>query len=64
MNYKELILNWENLFRYLTYLFSILWALVSSLWSGYKTYKNATIDHLSRLTMIVNRYVEWSKKGE
>jgi hypothetical protein len=61
--YKELMLNWENVFRYLTYVFSIVWALVSSLWSGYKTYKNTTIDHISRLTMIVNRYAAWKANG-
>jgi hypothetical protein len=61
--YKELILNWENVFRYLTYVFSILFALVTSLWSGYTNYKTTTIDHISRLTMIVNRYGEW-KQGE
>jgi hypothetical protein len=50
-----------NIFRYLSYVFNIAWALISSLWSGYKNYKNTTIDHISRLTMIVNRYSEWQK---
>lgn len=62
--YKELMLNWANVFRYLTYIFNIVWALITSLWNGYKTYKNTTIDHISRLTMIVNRYDEWCKGGK
>lgn len=61
--YKELMLNWENLFRYVTYIFSIVWALITSLWNGYKNYKTTTVDHISRLTMIVNRYGEWKKGG-
>lgn len=61
--YKELLLNWENVFRYLTYVFSIVWALITSLWSGYKNYKTTTVDHISRLTMIVNRYGEWKATG-
>ena len=62
--YKELLLNWTNVFRYLTYVLNIIWALVSSLWSGYKNYKTTTTDHISRLTMIVNRYSEWKTGGK
>lgn len=61
--YKEILLNWENVFRYITYLFSIIVALVTSLLNGYKNYKMTTIDHISRLTMIVNRYIEWKQGG-
>jgi hypothetical protein len=60
--YKEIMLEPTNIFRYLSYVFNIAWALISSLWSGYKNYKNTTIDHISRLTMIVNRYSEWQKE--
>lgn len=62
--YKELIVSWTNVFRYLTYIFNIMWALASSYMSGYKTYKSNTTDHISRLTMIVTRYDEWVVKGE
>ena len=61
--YKNLMLSWTNVFRYLTYLFSIVWAIFTSYVKGYKTYKKETIDHISRLTMIVNRYEDW-KKGD
>lgn len=61
--YKELLMNWTNIFRYMTYIFSIVWALASSFLSGYKTYRTNTIDHISRLTMIVHRYEEWCKNG-
>lgn len=59
--YEELMLSWTNIFKYLSYVFSILWALVTSLCKGYRSYKNETIDHISRLTMIVNRYEDWDK---
>ena len=57
--FNELLLNWENAFRYATYIGNIVWAMFSSLNSGYKTYKQETSDHISRLTMIVNRYDDW-----
>lgn len=46
----------ENVFRYVTYLFSMTWAIVTSLVKGYNITKKETIDHIARLTMIVNRY--------
>ena len=57
--FNELRLNWENIFRYITYLGNIVWAMFSSLSSGYKNYNAVTSDHISRLTMIVNRYSDW-----
>lgn len=62
--YKEIMIDWTNLFRYLSYVFNIAWALISSLFSGYNNYRHTTLDHISRLTMIVNRYAEWCKGGK
>lgn len=61
--YESLKLSWTNVFRYITYLFSIVWSLFTANIKGYRTYKTETIDHISRLTMIVNRYEDW-KKGD
>ena len=54
--FKQINMSVENIFRYITYLFSMTWAIVTSLIKGYNTTKKETIDHIARLTMIVNRY--------
>ena len=54
--FKQINMSVENIFRYITYLFSMTWAIVTSLIKGYNTTKKETIDNIARLTMIVNRY--------
>lgn len=62
--FKQLNMTAENVFRYVTYLFSMTWAIITSLIKGYNTNKKETIDHIARLTMIVNRYAVWKKNDE
>ena len=62
--FKQINMSVENVFRYVTYLFSMTWAIVTSLVKGYNITKKETIDHIARLTMIVNRYAMWKKNHE
>lgn len=62
--FKQINMSIENIFRYITYLFSMTWAIVTSLINGYNITKKETIDHIARLTMIVNRYAVWKKNHE
>lgn len=63
--FKNFVFEWSKIIKFATYLMNIVWAMMSSVSSGYKQHKEEVIDLVSRLTMIVNRYDDWkSKQGE
>jgi hypothetical protein len=61
--FKELLLNWANLFRFLLYLFSIVWTIFTTIIYAYRITEEETIDHILRLQHILDKYVSWKNSG-
>lgn len=60
--FEEIRLNWENVFRYIIYVWSIFAAIVTTiLYASKKTRKN-TLDHLARLQFILDKFAIWREK--
>lgn len=63
--FKDFIFEWSKIVKFATYMMNIVWAMMSSLNAGYRQHREEVMDHVSRLTMIVNRYDDWrTNKGE
>ena len=54
--FKEILVNWENVFRYITYLFSIVSAISMTVVKAYKTTGEETYDWFNRLKYILDKY--------
>lgn len=54
--FKEIMLNWTNVFRYITYLFSILATIALTVTKAYRTTGEETLDWFSRLKFILDKY--------
>lgn len=62
---KELMLNWENVFRYVFYLVAITFTITWTLLKGYRQTRDETFDYLNRLKFIVDKYDTYkNKEGE
>lgn len=61
--FKQITMSWENVFRYCTYLCSMGITMWLSITTGYRNTENETLDHLSRLQFIVDKYVNY-KEGK
>ena len=62
MALEDLLLNWINVFKYITYLCSMTF---TSSWTVMKAYKQTgedTFDHLNRLKFIVDKYATHKEK--
>lgn len=46
-----------SLFRFCTYMASIVMSIMTGMFKGYSVTKSETLDHLSRLTFIIDKYV-------
>lgn len=64
--YKEIMLNWENVFRYLGYLFTLAYTIISTIFKAYRLYKDEVTGHLSKLQYVLDRYESYkeSKYGK
>lgn len=62
MALKEMMLNWENVFRYIAYLCVIVWTIATTIVTAYKTTGELTFDHLNRLKFIIDKYATYKKK--
>lgn len=62
MAMREIMLNWTNAFRFVGYLCSMIWAMVSTIVVAYKNTGDETFDHLNRLKFIVDKYVTYRAK--
>lgn len=60
--FKEIMLNWVNVFRYVTYLFSIVTTIAITVVKAYKTTGEETIDWFSRLKFILDKYACYKEK--
>lgn len=54
--FRELMLNWTNVFRYVTYLFAIVSTIATTVLKAYRTTGEETLDWFSRLKFILDKY--------
>lgn len=62
MALKEIMMNWENAFRYVGYVCAMVWAIASTIVKAYKQTGDETFDYLSRLKFIVDKYATHKEK--
>ena len=61
--FKEIMLNWTNVFRYVTYVFSMAMTIALTVMKAYKTTGDETLDWFNRLLFIVDKYDTYKEKG-
>lgn len=54
--FKEIMLNWVNVFRYVTYVFSIVSTIVITIIKAYRVTGDETFDWFNRLKFILDKY--------
>lgn len=59
---KELMLNWVNVFRYVSYLCTMAFTVGWTIMKAYRQTGEDTLDHLSRLKFIIDKYVTYKEK--
>lgn len=57
--FEQIKMSWENLFRYLMYVWSMFVSMVMTIIYATKKTRDNTLEHLSRLQLIVDRFVIW-----
>jgi hypothetical protein len=62
MALEELMLNWINVFRYVSYLCSMSFTIASTISKAYKQTGDDTFDHLNRLMFIIDKYATYKEK--
>ena len=60
--FKEILLNWTNVFRYITYLFSIISTIAMTILKAYRVTGEETLDWYSRLKFILDKYACYKEK--
>jgi hypothetical protein len=60
--FKEILLNWVNVFRYVTYLFSMTTTIAMTVIKAHKTTGEETFDWFSRLKFILDKYACYKEK--
>lgn len=60
--FKEIMLNWTNVFRYITYIFSIVSTIAITITKAYKVTGEETLDWFSRLKYILYKYADYKTK--
>lgn len=54
--YKEIMLNWTNVFRYITYVFSVTSTIAMTVFKAYRTTGEETLDWFNRLKHVLDKY--------
>ena len=62
--FREISLDWTNVFRYLTYLFSIITTIGITILKAYRTTEEETKDWYSRLKFVLDKYACYKEKME
>jgi len=62
MAMKEIMMNWMNVFRYIAYLCAITYTIATTLIKGYRQTTDETLDYLSRLKFIIDKYATYKEK--
>lgn len=60
---KDIMWNIANLFKYLSYLFTVLTSTVSAVLKARKNTAKGVLDHLSRMSYVITRYINYKKEG-
>ena len=61
--YQELLLNISNIFRYVSYLAIIAITIGTTIKTAWSMTIDLTTDFLVRLEHIINKYVQYKKRG-
>lgn len=59
---KDIMWNVANLFKYLSYLFTVLTSTVSAVLKARKNTAKGVLDHLSRMSYVITRYINYKKE--
>lgn len=62
--FKEIMLNWTNVFRYITYIFSMLSTIAITITKAYKVTGEETLDWFSRLKFILDKYACYKENNK
>lgn len=62
--FEQLMLNWENIFRFVSYLFVIGWTVLTTITTASRATLEETTDHLLRCQNIISKYVSYKKEVE
>lgn len=60
---KDIMWNIANLFKYLSYLFTVLTSTVSAVLKARKNTAKGVLDHLSRMSYVITRYINYKKEA-
>lgn len=58
---EQIMLNWENVFKYVCYLFTITFSIAWTIIKAHKQTKEETLDYYSRLKFIVDKYATYKE---
>jgi amino acid permease len=64
MALESLMLSWINVFKYITYLCSLVFTIAWTVLKAYRQTGDDTFDHLNRLKFIVDKYATYKEKEE
>lgn len=64
MALESIMLNWINVFKYITYLCSMTFTIAWTLVKAYRQTGDDTFDHLNRLKFIVDKYATYKEKED
>lgn len=59
IGFDKIFMSWANLFRYVTYLFTIAFTMASTITTAFRFTEEEVYDHLKRLQFIVDKYVNY-----
>ena len=62
MALESILLNWINVFKYITYLCSMVFTIAWTILKAYRQTGDDTFDHLNRLRFIVDKYATYKEK--
>ena len=62
MALESLMLSWINLFKYITYLCSMVFTIAWTVLKAYRQTGDDTYDHLNRLRFIVDKFATYKEK--
>lgn len=61
ISFKELMMSWENAFRYVSYLCTICTTMWTTIQTAFKNTEEEKFDHLTRLQFIVDKYKNYKE---
>lgn len=62
MAMEEIMLNWANVFRYISYLCAMAWSIAYTVIKAYRQVGDETFDYYNRLKFIVDKYATYKEK--